>query len=101
MQDSFSPAELHTTVLIAPRGNIILSPGDPTSVTTDLPSIIEIDVVPEVLTYVAAAKGVRIVAENGKKMTEWRNFFQLHAQTRIHDQPKLITHSGHGSDTLL
>jgi hypothetical protein len=32
---------------MTPRGNIIFSAGDPTSITEDLPPIIETDIVPD------------------------------------------------------
>ena len=34
-------------------------------------------------------------------MRDWRNFFTLHSRTPTRDQPKLLTHAGHGSVTLL
>jgi hypothetical protein len=39
MQASFTPQDLHTINLIAPRGNIIRCAGDPRVVATDLPSL--------------------------------------------------------------
>jgi hypothetical protein len=58
MQESFSPAELHTTDLMALIGNIILFTGDPSSIIEDLHPMIDRHVVPEMLESVAAPKGV-------------------------------------------
>ena len=35
-QGSFSPAQLHRAELMAPKGNIIFSAGEPTSIVEDL-----------------------------------------------------------------
>jgi len=78
--------------MLAPRGNIIFSTGDPNYAVEDLTPAIETDVVPELLESVAAPKGVRFVAAKVRKITEWRHFFRLHARTEIKDQPKLLTH---------
>ena len=42
---------------MAPRGNIIFSAGNPTSITEDLTPTIETDIVPDLLVCVAAPKG--------------------------------------------
>ena len=80
LQSSFSPAELYTTDLIATRGNIIFSVGDPTSVVPDLPATIETEVVPEVLESTVAPKGIRFVVANTRKLIEWRHLYTLHAE---------------------
>ena len=100
-QASFTPEQIHTADLIAMRGTIIFSAGDPTSVVEDLTPTIETDAVLELVQSVAAPKGVRFVAAKVKKITEWRNFFKLHAETKIENYSKLLTHSGHGSVTTL
>jgi hypothetical protein len=86
---------------MAPRGNIIFSAGDPTSIVEDLIPTMKSAVVPELLDNVAAPKGVRFVVAKVRRITEWRHFFHLQAKTRIHDKPKMLKHSGHGSVTLL
>jgi hypothetical protein len=48
-RESFSATELHSTDLIAPRGNIIFSLRDPTSVVKDPPPTTEKDVIPDLL----------------------------------------------------
>jgi len=100
-QNSVTHAQLHTADLLAPRGNNIFSAGDPNFVVEDLTPTIETDVIPELLESVAAPKGVRFVAAKVRKITEWRHFFRLHARTEIKDQSKLLTHSRHGSVTVL
>ncbi len=47
LRTSFSAAKRHTADLLAPRGNIIFSAGDPPSVVDDLPSTIEDEEIPE------------------------------------------------------
>ena len=58
----------------------------------DLPKLHESTTVP---------KGVSYIVARIRKMTEWRHFFALHNMTPVRDQPKLLTHAGHGSVTLL
>jgi hypothetical protein len=45
--------------------------------------------------------GVRFVAANVGKLTEWRHVFHMHAETKIRDQPKLLSHTGHASVKIL
>jgi hypothetical protein len=47
LQQSFTPAERHTTDCLAPMGNTIFSAGDPTTAIEDLPPTIEIEDLPE------------------------------------------------------
>jgi len=47
---------------MAPRGNIIFSAGDPTSMVEDITPTIETEVVPDLKESVAAPKGVRFIA---------------------------------------
>jgi hypothetical protein len=53
------------------------------------------------LASTAAPKGVRYIAARVRKMRGWRRFFTLHTRIPARDQPKLLTHAGHGSVTLL
>ncbi len=64
-------AELHTTDLMSPKGNIIFSSGDGASVMEDLSPTTDVDVVPELLKSVAEPKGVRFLAANVRKLTKW------------------------------
>ena len=68
-QDSFTSTQLHTTDLMAPRGNIIFSSGDPESVVEDLTPTIETCVVPDLLDNVDAPKGVHFIAAKVRKIT--------------------------------
>jgi len=71
-QDSFTPPQRHTTDLMAPRGNIIFSAGDPTSMVEDRTPTIETEVVPDLLESVVAPKGVRLfIAAKIRKIKEW------------------------------
>jgi hypothetical protein len=47
LQSSFSPAELLTIGLVAPKGNIIQSAGDTMSLALDLPPALEVNVSPD------------------------------------------------------
>ena len=98
---SFSPAEKETADRIAPRGNIIFSAGDPTSVVEDLPTTIEDEPLPQLHQATTAPRGIRFIAAKLRKLTEWRHFFQVHQRTAARDQPKLLAHARHGSVTVL
>ena len=56
--------------LVAPRGNIITSVGDPTSVAHDLIPTIHTDVTPPLRAEAEAPKGVRFVAVGLRKLSE-------------------------------
>ena len=101
LQQSFTPAEHYTVDALAPRGNTIYSAGDPSSTVEDLPSTIDDEELPELVESTAAPKGVRYIAARVRKMRDWRSFFTLHSRTLARDQPKLLTHAGHGSVTIL
>ena len=91
----------NTADVLARRGNTIYSARDPTSVVEDLPSTIDVDDLPKLQDSTAAPKGVRYIAARIRKMTKYRYFSALHSRTPTRDQPKLLTHDGHGSVTLL
>ena len=101
LQQSFTPAERYSADCIAPRGNTIFSAGDPASEVEDLPATIEVDPLPNLQECTGAPKGIRFIAAKIRKITEWRRFFDLHQRTQASDQPKLLTHAGHGSVTVL
>ena len=79
-QESFSAAELHSAYLISPRGNIILSAGDPTSIVDDFPPTIEADVIFDFFQSTTAAKGIKFVASSMRRQTEWRHLFTLYSE---------------------
>ena len=101
LQRSFTAAARHNAVLLAPRGPTIYPAGDPSSEVVDLPSSIDDEVLPELHEAIAAPKGVRFIAARLRKLQDWRKFFHLHSITPARDQPKLLTHAGHGSVTCL
>ena len=55
--------------MVAPRGDLIFSAGDPLSVVEDLPLTIETDVILKLLESAAAPKGIRFVAARIRKQT--------------------------------
>ena len=46
LQESFTVDELQTALLLAPRGLVIIVPGDPNSVAKDVPPTVDTDVLP-------------------------------------------------------
>ena len=75
LQQSFTVDERATSSLVAPRGNIITTTGDPASVAHDLSSTIQLDVTSPLAYATEAPKGVRFVAACLRKLAEWRAFF--------------------------
>ncbi len=54
------------------------------------------------LSAAVAPKGVRLVSAGMRKLSKGRAFFTLHnTSSPSHTQPKLFTHSGHGSVSIL
>jgi len=99
---SFTVDENAIASLVAPRGNVITSNGDPSSVAQDAPPTFHTDVTPRPLDVAAAApRGVRFVATALRKLAEWRAFFRLLLAVPLSTQPKLLTHSNHGSVTIM
>ena len=82
-------------------GATIYSAWDPNSMVEDLPNTIDAEELPALQESTAAPKGVRYIAARIGKMMDKRRFFTLHNMTPTRDQPKLMTHAGHGSFTLL
>ena len=78
LQQSFSPSERATTDRLAPRGNNIFSAGDPTSIVEDLLATIEDEPLPELHQTTTTPKGIMFIASKLRKLTEWRQFFDLH-----------------------
>jgi hypothetical protein len=101
LQQSFTSSERHTSVCLAQRGNTVLSAGDPTPIVEDLPITLEEEPLSELHQATTTPKCIRFIATNLRKLTEWRHFFDLHQRTPARDQPKLLTHAGHGSVTVL
>ncbi len=61
LEQSVTVAEHSTANLIAPRGNIITSVGDPSSIAQDLLPANCTDVIPHLVEVVAASKGVKFI----------------------------------------
>jgi len=101
LQSSFTDKELQLISLAAPRGCVIQSPGDPSSVALDLPPTLDLNITPALAEASRAPKGVRFVAAGLRRLQDWRSFTRMHANVPISAQPKLLSHSGHGSVTVL
>ena len=80
LQQSFTVFERTTANLGAPRGNIISTVNDPSSVAQELPATIHTHVTPPLDAAAAAPKGVRFVAAGMRKLAEWRAFFCMHGE---------------------
>ena len=61
----------------APRGNIITSAGEPSSVAQDLIPTLHTEITPSRTEAAATPKGVKFVAAGIRKLVEWRAFFLL------------------------
>jgi hypothetical protein len=101
LEQSFTVHDQATANLDAPRGNFTSRVGDPVSVSQDLPLTLHMDFTPSLDVATVASKGVQFVAAGLHKLAEWRAFFHLHMIVSSSTQPKLLTHSGHGSVTIL
>jgi len=86
---------------MAPRRNIIIPVGDPSSVAQDLPPTIHTYVTPTLDSVATAPKGVRYVGAGLRKLNEWRALFNLHNDVPPLTRPKLLIHSGHGNVSIL
>ena len=98
---SFDASKHAAANLIAPRGNIITLVGDLGSIAQDLSPTILTEVIPQLQEAAAAPKGVPFIAACIRKLTDWRAFFCLLTSAPTHNNPKLLTHTGHGSDSIL
>jgi len=107
LRSSFNPQELHLVGLIAPRGGIITSVGDTRVVASDMMLQLDGDVTPALHKAARAFKGVRVVAAELRRLSDWRSFLSILSTAPTSIKLKLLSHSGHGivsillSDTLL
>ncbi len=62
LQVSLTGPELHTVSLVATRGNIIQSAGDPSSTALALTPTLDVEVTPALTEAARTPKGVRLVA---------------------------------------
>jgi hypothetical protein len=83
LQESFTNEDLQMACLLAPRGLVIIKPGDPISAAKDLMPTIDMEVVPLGVLSPGSSRGVKHVAAGIRRLTDWRHFLNL-------------THSGHG-----
>ena len=77
LQTSFTGPELHTISLVALRGNIIQSTGDPSSTALALTPTMDVDVTPALTEAVRAPKGVRFVAAGLRRLRDLRTFLSF------------------------
>jgi len=84
LQNSFTGPELHTISLVAPKGNLILFAGDPTSTSRDLPPTLDVEVTPTLAEAARAPKGVRFVADSLRRLHDLRTFLSILAHAPLH-----------------
>jgi len=70
LKHSFTVAEHTTANVMAPRGTIITTAGDPSAIAQDLPPTIHPDVTPTLDSSATTPKGVRYVIAYLRKLTE-------------------------------
>ena len=97
LQESFTLDELKATFLLAPRGLVITTHGDPSSVAKELPPTVDTDVIPIGSLSPMSARGVRHVAAGIWRLTYWRQFLDTLEGAPDHVRNKILTHSGNGS----
>ena len=71
---SFTGPDLHTVSLVAPRGNIIHSAGDPSSTIIALTPTMNVEIMPALTEASRASKGVRFVVAGLHRLRDWRTF---------------------------
>ncbi len=101
LQTFFTSPELYTISLVAPRGNIIQFAGDPSSTAPALTPILDVDVTPALTEEVRAPKGVRFVGTGLLRLRDWRTFLSYLVEALPSTKPKLLSHSGHDSVSIL
>jgi len=67
---SFTGPELHTVSLMAPRGNIIQTAGDPSSTDIALTPTLNVEIMPSLTEAARASKGVRFVAVGLRRLQD-------------------------------
>ena len=77
MQETFNFDELQTAIMLAPRGLVIVVPGDPNSVSKDLPPTVDTDVLPAGPISPGSARGVKHIATGMRRLSAWRPFLDL------------------------
>jgi hypothetical protein len=100
LQQFFTTNEHTTANRTAPRGYIITSAGGPSSRVQDILSTIPADTIPRLNDAAVAPKGVRFIASNIKRLSDWRALFELLSSAPLFTKPKLLTQSGHGNVSI-
>jgi hypothetical protein len=59
------------------------------------------EVIPQLFEVASAPKEVKFIASCIRKLAVWRAFFFLLESALISTKPKLLTHYGHGSVSIL
>ncbi len=101
LQESFSSEDLQTAFLLAPRGMVITLRGDPRSVAKELPQTVDTDVIPLGRLSPGSTRGVKHVVAGIRRLTDWRRFLDILGASPDQVRTKLLTHSGHGSVSVL
>ena len=101
LQESFTTADLHRAFLLAPRGLVIKLPGDPNNAAKELPQTVETEVVPLGCLSPGSTRGIKHVASGLRRLMDWRKFLDILSASPAQVRTKLLTHSGHGSVSVL
>ena len=101
LQASFYGSELHTISMVATKGNIIQSVGDPSSIALTLTPPMDVEVTPVLSEAVRAPKGVRFIAAGLRRLQDWCSFLSALVDAPPSTQPKLLSYSGHGNVSIL
>jgi len=88
-------------LLLAPRGLVITQPGDPSTVAKDVLPTVVTDVVPLGTVSPGSTRGVKHVAAGIRRLTDWWRFLDNLRASPGHIRTRLLTHSGHGSVSVL
>ena len=86
---------------LPPRGMVISLPGDPSSVAKELSHAVDPDVIPLDCLSPGSTRGIKHVAADLRRLTDWRRFLDILGAFLAQVCSKLLTHSGHGSVSFL
>jgi hypothetical protein len=101
LDKSFTVEEHSTANRIAPRGKIITSAYDSSSVTHNFLPTICTDTISQKDNAATTPRGSRFIASGIRKLEDWRAFFCLLSSAPISTKPKLLTYSGHDNVSIL
>ena len=100
-EGSFTPEGLKTVFLLSPRGLFNTLSGEPNSVNKELPQAADTDVLSPSPLSPRCARGVKRIAVGIGRLTDWRHFLDNLKGAPDHVRTKLLTHSSHGSVSVL